>query len=390
VQTYSQPLIKYVNDHEDSLDIQERMSELAMAYLTSFWVVSRISSSKFDQADTLKLHDAQKKCIEGVLILRLELVDTIAIDKALLASPFHLDPDSDHLPAEEVYLTPLYTYPRHLISVLQTHTRTTHTHTKPGNRATTPSTVVTEREAVHAISILDIFVGGIEEIGLIRLPGVRTKKSQAQTEKDVARPLRLIMEATLIKCDLALSMGTVEIQQLKRRAKLSVESEDDDLGWHGEEVEKAGNEDPVIEWETVAETTLIKCLEMARGLVDENRSAVLSEQVHRTDWLPQDSTIPRDLHNPPPPDPDSGKDDESSASLSDEEDEEQEAYPCPLRTLFRLHDRYEEQRLAVWLSLPNRGRVGMGTYLRGIDGKVGDAWDVTGLSLMVDYDRSVI
>jgi hypothetical protein len=54
--------------------------------------------------------------------------------------------------------------------------------------------------------------------------------------------------------------------------------------------------------------------------------------------------------------------------------------------LFRLYDRFEEQRLAVWLARPADKREKMSVYMRGSGGRAGDAWDALGLVLLMQYD----
>ena len=131
------------------------------------------------------------------------------------------------------------------------------------------------------------------------------------------------------------------------------------------------------------------------------------DQIDRADYLGEDPQIPL---SPSPksainaskheigtadeesPDEDEGEGDDGEEDESDEDEDDSsenstpDTYPCPLRSLFALHDRYEEQRLAVWTSLPTESRVGMGTYMRGEEGRVGEVWDGAGMILLLDYD----
>lgn len=77
--------------------------------------------------------------------------------------------------------------------------------------------------------------------------------------------------------------------------------------------------------------------------------------------------------------------DSSTSFISEDDNDEAEGsyYRCPLRTLFALHDRYEEQRLAIWLTLPTSKRGKMTAFMRGgKDGEIGRAWDGLGMNVM--------
>ncbi|WVF66087.1 hypothetical protein IAT40_000826 [Kwoniella sp. CBS 6097] len=166
-------------------------------------------------------------------------------------------------------------------------------------------------------------------------------------------------------------------------------------------------------WEDQAEETLVNLLIAAKHLIEEGRAEVLSSEVHAVDWLGEEGIASLKRQDPldssrksksPSGAPDTS-DQESNYDDSDTEDDEDEeessedgtsdevggaSYACPMRTLFRLHDRYEEQRLAVWLYLPANKREKMGFFMRGAEGKVGSAWDGFGLALMMEYDSETL
>ena len=225
------------------------------------------------------------------------------------------------------------------------------------------------------------------------IPGPVKSKTKAQKEQDKRRPMRIGMEASMLRCDIAMSMANRDIKAIKARAKLAVSSDEE------EDVDSlAVDDEEAIKWERIAEEALIQVMELSKDLVENKRGGVLSDAVTRTDWLGDEET----LYIPASPansaklaeNKDCAESDEETEDESDDEDDdnardsdEVDTHPCPLRSVFRLHDRYEEQRLAVWLSLPAATRPGMGTYMRGDDGAVGEAWDGLGLWLQRSYDR---
>ncbi|WWC58325.1 uncharacterized protein I303_100865 [Kwoniella dejecticola CBS 10117] len=169
---------------------------------------------------------------------------------------------------------------------------------------------------------------------------------------------------------------------------------------------KNRHDDSGIKWEDQAEKSLVQCLESAKQLLDKGRGEVLSSQVEALDWLGQSGVISsedekrstRTSRSPThvdDPDEASTSDDESEDSFSSETESEPEEteellHPCPLRTIFRLQDRYEEQRLAVWLHLPSAKRGKMGWFMRGEDGRVGAIWDAFGLAALMQFDSETL
>jgi len=208
-------------------------------------------------------------------------------------------------------------------------------------------------------------------------------------------------------------MANHNIKDIRRRAQAAhfrnVDQEDDegdkdedDDNERTHAVETSGLHDVSVKWEEEAELLLIQALQKAKNLVEVRRGAVLTAHVEPSEWLSPEmargsfaSTPSVDGSTSTYPDDEQGERDQDTdvedGSSGDEtgegEDDFAEVYPCPLRALFRLHDQYEEQRLAVWLTLPASTRLGMGTYMRGEQGAMGEAWDALGLLLLLDHDR---
>ncbi|WVQ78631.1 hypothetical protein IAT38_000718 [Cryptococcus sp. DSM 104549] len=158
-----------------------------------------------------------------------------------------------------------------------------------------------------------------------------------------------------------------------------------------------------VAWEEIAEKALVECLDVARALLEDGRAAVLSDEVTPVEWLGSSGvpspSVPLDTHRKSKSlsNNDSASDSDSSYDASDSESESSHAseadlvaHACPLRTLFRLIDRYEEQRLAVWLSLPAAKRGKMTAFMQGEEGRVGMAWDGFGLRAMMEYDGDTL
>jgi hypothetical protein len=261
------------------------------------------------------------------------------------------------------------------------------------------------------------------------------KERQAVLDADASRASRVAFEADILRADLGLSMATAHIKSVKRRAGVSDETQGEGLDENGVEVckkEKEVMKEGAIRWEGLAEDALIECMRTARRLVEEGKSGVLSVEVKREDWV-DDEAQPAERPSPCSVfvedfgstgrghsgkktlnQAGEGKDDQDGETKGEEgheskenesevnsdsdsdlgesefessdEDEDSLSHPSPLRTLFRLYDRFEEQRLAVWLALPAERREKMSVYMRGSGGRAGDAWDALGLVLLMQYD----
>jgi hypothetical protein len=169
-------------------------------------------------------------------------------------------------------------------------------------------------------------------------------------------------------------------------------------------------------WDEKAEDILYDLLEYARQLLDERHSSVLIDTPQGSDWLgtAMDTSGPK---TPGAKTASSESEDESDSESESESDLDSDLDPSssqagatPLRAIFRLQDRYEELRLAVWLSLPPDSRGKMSAYMRGaptstqmlrvkgpnmgaakfkemMNGRIGEAWDRFGLALLKKFDR---
>lgn len=251
-----------------------------------------------------------------------------------------------------------------------------------------------------------------------------TLKSQAASRR--VKALRTAMEADVLRCELALSMANVMMSSVKRRASArgsvaeatgtvspaikpqdaGMDLDDEDLelvraSTIGEDTRVVTREEPVhdetslVEWETVAEQALLDCLVSATACVREGHPEALIAHITLSDWIRpanhgSEETAAGNRGPVPslPRDSEAEDDDASSETDTDSSDgsEDDRSHSCPLRTLFRLYDRFEEQRLAVWLTLPTSTRGKMGWYLRGTDGSVGSAWDALGQRLLTTMD----
>ncbi|OCF36212.1 hypothetical protein I316_02085 [Kwoniella heveanensis BCC8398] len=258
------------------------------------------------------------------------------------------------------------------------------------------------------------------------------------------------MEAKVLRCDLLLSMTTRNISLVKSRAaaRYTTPSTDEEgkeaaVAEQVEDTETAApsgskarlseedgsectNNDIVqprspfseafdavhsIKWEDKAEDALVECLIAARHLLEEGRPEVLSLEVQAVDWFgpegivsPKQETLEAQKLKSPSRGPrfsDLTSDPEQDQSDLDSEDEEETSEDgsidiggssrvYPLKALFRLHDRYEEQRLAVWLHLPASKREKMGYFMCGLERRVGSAWDGFGLALLMVYDSATL
>jgi hypothetical protein len=304
--------------------------------------------------------------------------------KALLAS---ISPQSAELPHGQ--LVPIFARARTIIASLQATLRPTASSKAVSRASPRPVVAATDAEADEIMALLQVFADRIESVEA--LVGPMKSKTKAQKEQDKRRPLRIGIEARVLRCDVAMSMANRDIKAIKVRARRALPDEED--GEMSSDVEK---DDKGAKWERIADEALIEVLEVSRALIEDKRGGVLSDKVERSDRFGEEEggSVPVS----PVRSTKSGRDDEGdergdeSGSVDEEEDEEEDdeqvdTYPCPLRSVFRLHDRFEEQRLAVWLSLPAATRPGMGTFMRGEEGKVGEAWDGLGLLLQLDYDR---
>lgn len=255
------------------------------------------------------------------------------------------------------------------------------------------------------------------------------------------RPLRIRMEVMLIKCDLLLSVTNKRMDEVRARAARNMGGEENqeaaEENMKSEDRSRStsrrkstsksvdsmakvstNNVAPFcaansvhppsdtpscfIEWEVLTEKSLIECLNFAASCGEDDRIAILTKAIVHPDWFGVASLqwkastkskpqSPSPLH-PCPSSTNMSNDEDSDldssiASFNSEDEGNQDegsSYRCPLRTLFALHDRYEEQRLAIWLTLPTSKRGKMSAFMRGgKDGAVGRAWDGLGMNAIL-------
>ncbi|WWC86005.1 uncharacterized protein L201_000876 [Kwoniella dendrophila CBS 6074] len=436
-------------DAEDE-ELIEGIQVLLEGYLSAIYVISRVLwdepletgyEVKQDQHHRATLLD----CIRGFYLLyslhiQLE-IDLREIDKQILGSIFP--------PKETKFyqLSPLLCYPRKLITSLQTQPTRPIAHSSKIKSAI-PSPIkssfpvyISDEEALYVVSLLDTFLRGVQQVESLSGPFIA--KTKKQKEEDVRRPLKIEEEVRVLKCDLLMSITTKKIADVKTREMEKVILDEKREGEEGDVVENgsvtgddqqyssedvkprlSGESDSAfdlsslprgtvnpdkshmsegVKWEDMLEECLIECLDSAKQLIEEGRAEVLSSHIEASDWLGMEGVNQPDTyirkskspsHGPTIlSDSESDSEDEFDSDTESETDDEfggSNSYPCPLRTIFRLHDRYEEQRLAVWLHLPSARRGKMGWFMRGDDGKVGTAWDAFGLAAMMEYDTETL
>ncbi|WWD16339.1 hypothetical protein CI109_100765 [Kwoniella shandongensis] len=484
--------------------VLDRVGELLEGYMMGTYLIARtlwpdqgVENQDLGTTETNDLKRGFEQCLRGFFAGRSMLLDPALEETTKANIDSIVRRTNNHLlgsifpPTETTYpyFAPLLAHPRKVITTLQTNpTRPVVSHSKiksPSPISPTtpvPHQTVSDEEVSWFIAMLKIFEEGLETIDSIPLPqegeeegqvvGKQKKKTKAQEQKeleeDKCRPLRLEMEVRVLACDLAMSMTTKRMGEVKARALAKM---DGDQEVHSDDQEKkvskkeqeeneeedGGEQSPspsevdikprlsfesdldpspspklddaertrspetekidalqAARWEEIAEDLLVRCLETARSLVDDGRGEVLVEHVVPEDWLGEDGIPSPSLNEkdnkfksliPDPTTDNSDKDhrcqaesdadsesefDDTSSDSESEDLSSGPSHPCPLRSLFRLHDRYEEQRLAIWLHLPSAHRGKMGLFMRGSEGRVGKAWDTLGLGLMIEYDSETL
>lgn len=494
-------------------EIEKRLGVLGKAYLHAYGAISRyqtgtanIDGGGISQVDDEELNKAQLDCLQGFFIVyhilsqsatpllpETEAIHhgfTHTILSCLFPYPSPIRPAN--------MLSSVFTTPARLISSIQESLRSNHHHhhhhhhSKPQNSSTSPN--ISQDGALHCLSRLDIFISSVSSMSSLSLPlppqadprGPTTagrkkeakarlkKQMEMETEMSVYRPLRLVLEAKVARCELVMTMGTCYMVEIRGRALKAHEGlggedfvkeqstgqqgrrdaekeEDEEEGERevdgldeedgAEEVddvkgrpgqvdretdvernndrtsaeekqdqqrEDEDGEADAVRWEELVEESLISLLISAKDLVDSKRQHILIDKLSQSDYLRDLQDEIRSTPSPTSSGPKSASDsqqafqsdadtdadsdtnsDPDSYSQSDSESESQSSSDSvsdgsltPLQSLFRLQDRYEEQRLAVWLSLPTTTRGGMGRYIRGENGRVGEVWDGLGVNLV--------
>lgn len=431
-----------------SPDDQLLIDTLGEGYLRGFHLLSGIGN---DTSNT-ESRQAARECLNGLTILA-RLVHGETEDKIKRSMCQAIFNDSTH---QYPYLMPIFQGSRELTTQLEQHhlPRPGHESGVSKSLAISSSVDALGTQARHQLALLDALIVLITTSTYNSLPGngcvgKQTKIAiKAQKLRDEDRPLRIIMEASIARCELATALASADISNVKLRSRdesretgivYLADSDDEDTGVgsqaedeievkptvEGEIASKAeivsdlgdSETNPCtgstnqVEWEEEAERTLESCLAHTCTMLKMLRPKVLTEPAQRHEWLGQgvsssEITSPAGLGFPE-------SDSETDSESETEEDEytihDGTARPAPLRAIFRLQDRYEELRLAVWLSLPPDSRGKMSAYMRGIPtagqiakmkgdgvdettiveragGMIGKAWDELGLLLLKDFD----
>ena len=438
-------------DAAKSTETSIAIEQIMEAYLRGFYTAARAASVGNWHSE---MSEASKDCILGYLETQRQASEEIknVWRPHVLAAIFPPSTDDTHL------LTPVFERPRQLTDEILHH----HVQRSGGKKALRDSAGESSSsdpfkehgpEAESLLGVLSVFsrlVAGLDTLPLAAQTEMpKTSKAKLKTMDDQAkyRPFRIGLEARIAQCELATALASMDVVNIKIRARgksssptpeplsdagSSVDSDDevdvkpnlrsqaskspgvtrtgdDSKDDHGE------NGDEVM-WDEKAEDILYDLLEYSRRLIVDHHTSVLTDTPQRADWLgsPPASHVPRTPATKTP----------GSASEADEESESERGFetdsdldpsssqagPTPLRAIFRLQDRYEELRLAVWLSLPPDSRGKMSAYMRGaptptqmlrvkgpnmgaakfkemMNGRIGEAWDRLGMALLKKFDR---
>lgn len=290
-------------------------------------------------------------------------------------------------------------------------------------------------------------LSSISEIGSLNSTTFTSKminaKEKQMDQDNENRLLRIRMEVMLIKCDLLLSVTNKRMDEVRARAARSMGGEEENEE-AAEENMKSGDRSRstsrrkswsksvdsmpkistnnvvpfcaansvhppsdtpscFIEWEVLTEKSLIECLNFAASCAEDDRIAILTKAaIVHSDCLGAASLQKKASTKSKPQSPSPLNPCPSSTNMSNDEDsdldsfiesfnsedegnqDQDPSYRCPLRILFALHDRYEEQRLAIWLTLPTSKRGKMSAFMRGgKDGAMGRAWDGLGMNVIL-------
>jgi hypothetical protein len=425
------------------------VDELHEAYLRGFHIAARAASNGKWHPE---MGQAARECLSGYT----RLDARVGEETKDIWTP-HLVGAIFQVTSEQSYLFgPIFQRPRQLTDEIQHNHHIQRSGGKKALRDTAPAQPDTvkdhEEEAEHLIDLLDLFERHVEEYKTLPGPilsGNPAKMSKAKLraieDEATRRPIRIALETRITKCELATALASADIVNMKARARgksrsptpellsdagSSVDSDEIDIkpdikpdipgrssksySAHVDEEDNVGKEgEGEIIWDERAEEILYECLNHSCRLLAERHSAVLTDAPQRSDWLGVETTA----HTPKSPmkgDEAESEDDSDSTTESDTDSDvdlsSSQAGSTPLRAIFRLQDRYEELRLAVWLSLPPDSRGKMSAYMRGaptqtqmlkihgpdmgdakfkekINGRIGEAWDRFGLALLKKFDR---
>lgn len=419
-------------------------------YLRGFYIACTAVGGKPNETGDLR--EAARQCLLGYLALERHITKDKwkSLIPHLIGSIVSPSSPNAHL------LAPLFELPRRLTRQVQEHHIQRAAKNGPAFAGTSQDPVKdNESLAIHLLDLLDIFGKHVESRDLLPAPSnadqKQTKaKMKAEAEENKARPKRLALEAHMVACELSTALANADIAEVKARARGHAEDvpdliSDDGSSSGGDGDDEAEDVKPKIEthlmigisgktlrsdsisdpnrsasrapevrWDDRAEATLLQCFGIAASLVEERHMSVLTRAVHASDWLDQVDHVVESSSKASPSlsaHSDIGTDSEAEedSDTDDEDSSSVDVGSTPLRTIFRLQDRYEELRLAVWLSLPPDSRGKMSAYMRGIPtmvqvmamkesgmeeeefkdkikGRIGEAWDRFALALLKRVD----
>lgn len=367
-------------------------------------ITDNINDADHD-ADALRrdTHAALRQCLEGTFILLPTLralhhpphnvtTAVLAVERAVLGSLF---PDAGpSVSAVVPSFAPILDHARQLVYSVNAAARLNTGRT----RRNSTSAPFDQTAAARAHALLGIYAGCVA--GVERLPSPAQQESvldsKHRAERERCRSFRVALEVNLLATDLAFSLVSLSMDAVTRRAQELLTASDD-------EGDREEDDDDIV-WEDKAEAGLVSCLAAATELIQHHRSGVLVDDLVREDWLGVDDGDEGDDESEGEDERNVGENGTNGTSngnghyASDEEDEEDdetaststrqseaEGPPTPLRTLFTLHDQYEEQRVGVWMQLAPDLRPKMGAFLRGADGHLRQQWYEFGAALLLDF-----
>ena len=443
-------IVDLKTDSSKSTETIFQVEQLLEAYLRGFYVAAQAASiGKWNT----EMAEASKDCLTGYL----EAHRQAAEESKDIWRPHILAAMFPPLPGDSHLLTPIFDLPRQLTDEILNHHMQRPGVKKAlrdsaGEAFTTDPVQEHGPEAESLLGIWGVFsrlVAGLETLPLSHQLDMPTKTSKAKlkaiNDEAKRRPLRIGLEARITQCELATALASVDVVNIMIRARgksrsptpellsdegSSVDSDDEVdikpdvrsqaskslkvLRADDDSKDDEGENGDGVVWEEKAEGILYDLLEYSRQLIDDRHSSVLTDTPQRADWLGT-SLSSNEPMTPTPKTPRSAsqesEDTESeSDSDSDLDPSSSQAGLTPLRAIVRLQDRYEELRLAVWLSLPPDSRGKMSAYMRGaptptqmlrvkgpnmgaakfkemMNGRIGEAWDRFGMALLKKFDR---
>lgn len=429
-------------------EVQGRLDELANGSAAAANMIIRLlweADGDKAEMESHDLHIALKQSIGNFFAVHSLLERSFATryDKHILGSILPSIP-----PYHQSFLSPIFEQCRRSIASLKAKPSCPLPQSKLPNSSLQVLRDRTDTEVTCLLGYLQTINDGlssISEIGSLNSTTFATKminaKGKQMDQNNENRPLRVRMEVMLIMCDLLLSVTNKRMNEVKARAARSMGGEENQEA--AEENMKSGDgsrsksrgksrsksvdsmseistnnvvpfcaansvhqpsDTPscFIEWEVLTEKSLVECLNFATSCAEDDRIAILTKTIVHRGWLGVASLQQKTGTKSKPQSPSPLHPCLSSTNMSDDEDsdldssiisfnsedegnqDEDSFYRCPLRALFALHDRYEEQRLAIWLTLPASRRGKMSAFMRGgKDGAVGRAWDGLGMNVIL-------